>query len=261
MIRIELKRILKNYSLYIVLLITLLIVTLDIINNPVIKLNSNDFSDYSNGVFSNLLLYNTNKYSNIFAIILPVIATIVCSDSYAEDIKTGFIKHILIRYDKKKYLIKKYIINFTISGFILIIPLIVNYVLYASLIPSIEPKLFFSSTVIGENSFLPSLFFEHPLLHMNLRILLFFIYGGSFASISLASSIFIKNKYSLVIIPYIVYVVMDIVFSLLDIYKYSPLNFLIHPIKFNGAFILIPLVVNIVSFLLFYIGGIKNEEI
>ncbi|WP_035294868.1 hypothetical protein [Clostridium sp. KNHs214] len=265
MIRIEIKRIFKRKSLYVALLIGIVIASLEAFSNNHIRLKSKDFIDFSNGVYNNLMLYNVGKYMRMLQIIFPLMVTIVFADSYLEDVKSGFIKNMLTRYDKKKYLINRFFVNFVISGLIISIPFIVNYLLYASFIPSIEPKIFFSSPALEARNFLPRIYYKFPLLHVFIRIFLLFIYGGTFSSIALASSIYSRNKYVITIIPFIVYMAMDViapmVFPMVSGYRYSPMMFLFNPTGYNHMFIAVPLILITACFSIFIIGGMKNELI
>ncbi|MGL4731112.1 MAG: hypothetical protein ACRCW0_05975 [Clostridium sp.] len=261
MIKIEIQRIFKRPSFYVALLVGVLIAFLEAISNNHIRLNSDDFIYFSNGVYNNLMLYNLGKYIRMLQTVFPLIVTIAFADAYLEDLKSGFIKNIITRYDKKKYLITRFWVNFVISGLIIAIPFIVNYMLYASFIPSIEPKVFFSSPVLEQRDFLPYIFFNFPLLHVFTRIFLLFVYGGTFSSIALASSIFFKNKYVITILPFIVYIGMDVAIPMVLSYRYSPMMFLFFPYGYNHMFIALPLILITACFSIFTIGGMKNELI
>lgn len=261
MIKMELKRMFKRKSLYVALFVGIAIASLEAFTNNHIKLGFEDFSDFSNGVYNNLLLYNIGKYMRMLQTIFPLIITIAFADAYLEDVKSGFIKNIITRYDKKKYLINRFLTNFIVSGLIISIPLIVNYMIYASFIPSIEPKIFFSSPVLESRDFLPYIFFKWPLLHMFIRIFLLFIYGGTFSSIALAASIYFRNRYVITILPFIFYIGMDVIIPMVLSYRYSPMMFLFNNIGYNYMFIVIPVMLIIACFCIFIIGGMKNELI
>lgn len=261
MIKIEIKRIFKRPSFYVALLVGIAIASLEVFSNNHIRLGSKGFIDFSSGAYNNLMLYNLGKYIRMLQMVFPLIVTIAFADAYLEDLKSGFIKNIITRYDKKKYLITRFLVNFIVSGLIISIPLIVNYMLYASFIPSIEPKVFFSSPVLVPGEFLPYIFFNFPLLHAFIRIFLLFIYGGTFSSIALASSIFFRNKYVITILPFIVYIGMDVTIPMVLSYEYSPMIFLFNPFGYNHMFIAIPLILLIACFSIFIIGGMKNELI
>lgn len=258
MIKIEIKRLLKRPQFYVVILIGILIGMLDFISNNTIKLSGTDFSINSYGVYSRLMLYNINEFVRILQLIMPLIVTIAFADSYLEDVSSGFIKNIIVRYDKKKYLLNRFIVNFVVSGLIISIPFIINYILYAAFIPSIEPKIYFSG-IIDTYGFLPNIYYNYPFLYVCIRILLLFVYGGTFSSIALASSIFIKNRYVVTLIPLITYISMDVIIQMSISYRYSPMVFLFLPLSHNFMYLLIPLIFIPSCFCVFMIGGKKNE--
>lgn len=259
MIRIEIRRLLKRTSFHMVLLFGILIATLEAFSNNIIRLNPQDFIDFSNGAYNNLMIYSVGKYVRMLQMVFPLIVTIAFADAYLEDVKSGFIKNIITRYDKKKYLINRFLVNIVVSGLIISIPLVVNYMLYAASIPSIEPKVFYSSIILEPRGFLSHIYFEYPLLHVFIRIFFLFIYGGTFSSIALAISIYSRNKYVITIIPFIVYIGMDVVISMILNYRYSPMMYLFNPYGYNHMFIAFPMILITACFYLFVFGGMKNE--
>lgn len=262
MIKIEIKRLLKRPSFYVALLVGIAITALEALTNNQINLKSENFSTFSSGVYSNFIQYSLGKYVRMLQMVFPLIVTIAFSDAYLEDVKSGFIKNIVTRYDKKKYLINRFLVNFVVSGLIISIPLIVNYMIYAATIPSIEPQVSYSSLALDSWSFLPYIYYEYPLLHAFIRIMLLFIYGGSFSSIALAISIFFRSKYVITIIPFIVYIGMDVIYSM-TVYSgyddYSPMLYLFSQSRYNHMFALFPLIVVATCFYVFLAGGMKNE--
>ena len=261
MIKSEINRVFKNKSFYAVLLVGITITTLEAFSNNNIRLSTVDFIDFPNGVYNNLILYNLGEYMRMLQMVFPLIVTVAFADSYLEDVKSGFIKNIITRYDKKKYLITRFLVNFVVSGVVISIPLIVNYMLYAGSIPSIDPHIYFSQVNVDAYGFLPGLYYTYPFIHMCIRILLLFIYGGALSSIALATSIFIKSKYIITIIPFIVYIGIDVIIPMMlqSGYKYSPMIFLFNPTGYNFMFATIPIILITGCFSIFFIGGMKNE--
>lgn len=256
MIKIQFQRLLKRKSFYIVFFILLLLTSLNAITNNNIRVPLNDFVNYANGVYYNFILYTPGKHLRLIQAIFPLLAAVPFSDCYLEDINSGFIKNIITRYDKKKYLTVTFVCNFIFSGLIISIPFIVNYMIYASFIPSIQPKIFFNST-FDNRSFLPYIYHNFPLLHVFLRILLLFVYAGVFSNIALAASIFFKNKYIVTIFPFIIYICLDIFVSI----DYSPLAYLFNSFKYNSMYLIYPIVFTITCFFIFIIGGLKHESV
>ncbi len=261
MIKCEINRVLKRKSFYVVLLVGITITALEALSNNNIRVSQEDFIFFPNGVYNNLMIYNVGKYMRMLQMVFPLIVTVAFADSYIEDVKSGFIKNITTRYDKKRYLIERFFVNFVVSGVVISIPLIVNYMLYAGSIPSLEPNVYFSQLNIDVYGFLPGLYYKFPFLHMVVRILLLFVYGGALSSIALAASIFTKSKYIITILPFIVYIGMDVLIPMFfdSGYRYSPMIFLFNPTGYNFMFIAIPSILITACFFIFLLGGMKNE--
>lgn len=260
MFKLELKRALTRKSTVVVLAIGILIAGLDVLTNNVILLTKQDFLDYPYGVYSWWILYDLDVYISIFMIIFPLLASVAYGDAYVEDMKSGFIKNILVRYSKKKYLLIRFIITFLVGGLVVSIPLLFNFVLYACFIPIIEPNIFFGSYSIPINGFLPELFYSHPFLHVALKIFICFIYGGIFAVISLFFSLFIFNRYIVVIIPFIIYLFLDILFSSIGVEYVSPIVFLFfNIIPYTNLIFLIAISTLVLLMISFLFGGKRYE--
>lgn len=207
-----------------------------------------------------IYLYPTAS-ENIYKLIFPLLAAIAYADSYAEDFNTGFIKNILTKVKKKKYLRIRYIVNFCLGGFIVILPLMLNFLCTMAVYPLIEPNFYYGSNLVIESSFLPDLYYQHPFLYILLRIFILFFVGGMFASLGLAVSVFIKNRYVIVIFPFLIFMVLDIIIGVLlpSIPNLSDV-FMKNLGAINALFGY--LFVGIIgSYLCFYFVGGKNETI
>ncbi|MCM3734260.1 hypothetical protein M3215_00010 [Bacillus cytotoxicus] len=144
--------------------------------------------------------------SNIYSLIFPLLAAVAYADSYAEDFNTGFIKNILTKVEKKTYLRVRYIVNFCVGGCMVIIPLIFNFLCLMSVYPLIEPSFYYGSSRVIKDSFFPDFYYQHPFWYILLRIFILFFVGGMFSSLGLALSVFVKNRYVVVIFPFLIFI-------------------------------------------------------
>lgn len=248
----------KNTTLFILILGSI-IALLDVIENNVIHLKPSDYWDYPLGVYNWWFLFNPEVYLSIIITVFPLLASVPYADSYIEEKKSGFLKSILLRQNKSKYLIRKFLINFAIGGIASIVPLVLNLLVYFSLLPAIKPNLYFGNIPII--SFLPDLYINHPLVYIILRIGNCFIFGGIFASIALTCSLFVENRYIIIGIPFFIYTILDIVLDTLNLQKYSPLKFLFLDVPFTYGIYVIAITTIILLFAAFYFGGEKSENI
>ena len=99
------------------------------------------------------------------------------------------------------------------GGLVTMHPLLLNLCATMMFIPALKTS--------GNGLFIPSgayirgnLFCEHPLIYVLIYVLQFFIYGGSFALVSLAVSFFIDNTFLVIIYPFVTYYGLGIISTL-----------------------------------------------
>lgn len=197
---------------------------------------------------------------NIYILIVPLLASLAFSDAYAEDFNSGLVKGILTRVEKKKYLITRYAVNFITGGIVTILPLTINFLGEMTAFPSIDNNYFYGMPLVLESSFAPNIFYHHPFLYVIVRLLLLFLLGGMLASLGLSLSTIVKNRYIVLVFPYLVFIGVDV---LADTFggKYSIIDLFLENVQANWGILFYLLVGIIGSYLWFYIAGVKNETI
>ncbi|TDU11121.1 membrane-spanning protein [Bacillus subtilis] len=248
----------KSTTLFILILGSLIAI-LDVVENNVIHLKPSDYWDYPLGVYNWWFLFNPEIYLSIIITVFPLLASVPYADSYIEEKKSGFLKNILLRQNKNKYLTTKFFINFLIGGMASITPLVLNLIVYFSLLPAIKPNIYFGNIPVF--GFLPDLYVNHPLIYIILRIGNCFIFGGIFASIALTCSLFVENRYIAIGIPFFIYTILDIILDTFNFQSYSPLKFLFLDVPFTYGIYVIATVTIIIFFVVFCVGGKKSENI
>ena len=204
-------------------------------------------------------MYFSGETYYIYALIFPLLATLIYSDAYAEDFNTGLIKNILTRIEKKSYLAKRFVMNFLMGGGMAIVPLLINFLAQMLAYPLIENNYFFGMVLVTENSFWPDLFYQNPMAYVIVRLFLLFLLGGTISSTGLAFSTMFKNRYIIVILPFLLILGLDVFFNTLGIPSISQI--FLWNVKANwaiGGFLGIGFVF---SFILFFYLGEKNETI
>ncbi|MBW6411667.1 hypothetical protein [Clostridium weizhouense] len=215
---------------------------------------------YEISSYDNFIFFNLNSISNILILIFPILSVLSYSDSYLEDINSGFIKCIHTRYSKKKYLMYKFLSNFVVGGLGFVIPLIINFIILILSYPSLPTHAILGKQTILCGGLFPALFYTYPILYIALWLVIYFMYAGAFASISLGVSTIIKNKFVVLFIPFLLCNVIGILLDITNKHSYSPLSFLYLSIKQDIKVIILEFIgIMIVSMSLFYLGGTKNE--
>lgn len=260
---IEIKRAFSRLSFKIAISIGVIFCILSLIEMPVYRGNVMDsyIKGFINTPFSNFMLFRLNVISNFLIIIMPIISTLSYSDSYIEDVKSGFIKSIYTREKKYSYLIAKYFANFIISGIAFSIPLLLNYIILILLYPSIQPDPILSGVTIMKGGLFPQLFYSHSNIYIIMWITIYFLYSAAFASIALCFSKLLKHKFVILFTPFVLYFLVEVFAEISNKMEYSPQAFLYLSLKQDFFIILSEFIfIFVITFIIFCFGG-SNDEI
>lgn len=263
MFYIEIRRAFSRVSFKISVLIGMVFCIASLIKSPMYT--GDILKNYINGSvhapFDNFIMFTSNPISNLLIIILPLINTLSYSDSYLEDLKSGFIKSIYTRYEKSKYLVSKYCANFIVSGLAFSIPLLINYFVLILLHPSLQPDPILGKQTIMFGGLFPKLFYSRPNLYIMMWITIYFLYSGAFASIALCVSQFIKNKFIVLAIPFTLFYLSEGFAEIVNKMEYSPESFLyLYNDQHFSIIILEFVIITTITFIVFCIGGLHNEN-
>jgi len=265
MLKLELKRGLKRKSF----IIALIFCAINIIKNDYYYL-SMPYANYPYfledfmkcGIVSsceNFIMFRFTDVSNILFCIMPIIVSIAYGDSYLEDLNSGFLKSIFSRCSKNKYFINKFFANFVLAGIAFTLPLLINFLIHICFEATLQPEILNTNNLrIGSLNL--DLYLNHPMIYTFLWLFIYFIFSGAIASISLAVSIITRNKFIVLVIPFIVMQLTSIFFAVINIRSYSPINFLYLYSDANILSMVISFIVMVLStFMIFYWGGKHNE--
>jgi len=169
--------------------------------------------------------------TGLFFMLVPILAVIPYGWSYFSEKKSGYIKNITTRVSREKYFISKYIATFLSGGLVVVIPLVLNFIICACVMaaytPDVNEVIYFG---IYEESLWSEVFYNSPLLYRLLYIMLNFVFSGLWATMVFAVSFFVKNRFALMIGPYLLLIFVKFLSEnvLMDIlyYEVSPFNFL-----------------------------------
>lgn len=272
MLQIELKRGLRRKTFVAALVICILFCVFEylIYNYPYYSVSlkyTATLSDYL-GVYLKgsainsydfFIFFSLTPLANILFILMPVLVAISYSDSYLEDLNSGFLKNILTRCSKKKYYVSKFLANFIISGITISIPLLINFLLTITTQVSGPPYKLITATALNGNLNM-DMYLNHPFLYVLMWIGIYFLFAGAISSIALAFSIVTRNKFIVLITPFIVVQVIDILFKVMNLMDFSVSKFLYLYFNINPWAMAVTFLVMIsATFIAFYFGGKKNE--
>ncbi|MBB2481715.1 hypothetical protein H5P36_16150 [Bacillus sp. APMAM] len=258
MFKLEVSRIKKNPIFWLVIILGFILAVIPVIDLWPHGVTKDYYVDYPMSAYISWMFFTGNTY-HIYSLIFPLLATLAYSDAYAEDFNSGFIKNILTKVNKNKYLRVRFIVNFLVGGSVSTFPLIVNFLGEMTAFPLIENNQYFGMPIVIEDSFWPQLFYSHPFLYVMLRMLIIFLFGGMLASLGLAFSTIIKNRYIVLIFPFLIVLIIDILLTSLRMNSLS--DIFLWNVK---ASIEIPsfLIVGLAgTFIWYYVLGDKHETI
>ena len=225
------------------------------------------FSFYNSWVGGEAL----SLFQSLFFNLLPIGAAIPFAWSYHTERKSGYLKNIASRTDKKKYFIAKTIAVFTSGALVVLIPLIVNIAIVSAFVPSIDPfagYTFYNYHYVGEMWI--EYYFTNPALYVALYVLLDSLYGGIFALLSFATAFYIKNILAVLFLPYFfvtaVGYLQSVVYANIYVtvtYEFNPAVYL-HSLMYGGSrmwWIVLPTTLFLLIFSLgtIFIRGFKDE--
>ncbi|MDD3278018.1 MAG: hypothetical protein PHG16_03940 [Lachnospiraceae bacterium] len=204
LLKMEYHRLLRSKILYIALGINILIILMQIFSEIV---------PYAEGTMK-IVVYpltlfekwiggeNSSVYPTMYFMLAPLISAIPYGGSLQEDLKTGYIKNICTRGRKKDYLAAKYIVTFS-TGLISVIPLVLNFLITAVILPATLPQastLFYSVKAI---SMLGETFYTQPYLYLFIWLVLDILFFGFIATISLVIVFFSEYVYVAILAPFL----------------------------------------------------------
>lgn len=211
-------------------------------------------------VYNNFIFFNLTSISNIYYIMLPLIAGIVYCDSYIEDKKSGYIKFVFIRKEKVNYFISKFLSNFISTGIAVSLPLLIGFLINLLTYPSVPTHASLGITTIMSGGLFASLFYKHPFIYTILWILIYFVYAGIFATAGLTFSIFVENKFIVSIFPFVLWVAIEVVCEIFDKGLYSPYQFLfLSRAQMFNVIAGEAIICIFISILIILIGGLRSE--
>ena len=164
--------------------------------------------------------------SYIFFFILPVLAVLPYADTFFTDIKSGFAKNLLLRVKRRHYFFAKYIAAFLAGGAAVVIPLLLNLLSAAMVLPAILPQATSDNHAIGIFSMWHGLYYTHPFVYQFLYMGLDFLFAGIFAAAALTVTRLAQNRIVTLLSPFILYIFLSAVFDFLGVYNWAPMEFL-----------------------------------
>lgn len=217
LLKIELKKAFQNKVFLLMLGVGVLIAMLSVIQNlpKYYELLQNNAYAAQKGIQANPTLPLYTPYSNwigndfaysmtpLFYTLFPLLACLAYGWSYFGERKSGYVMNVAVRTRKKsQYFLAKYIAVFLSGGVVVSLPMLLNFLVISCFIPAYQPDLFYEMYYRVSSHFLRDWFYAAPQLFISVILALNFLFGGLLAACSMAITFFVKNKFAVVLLPF-----------------------------------------------------------
>lgn len=168
--------------------------------------------------------------TTLFFTLLPILCVLPYSWSFFSERRSGYIRQIVSRSSRKTYFLSKYIATFTAGALVILIPMLLNFMLVSSFIPAISPNINYDIYYnVPSANMGAELFYSQPFFFVLMRMFTAALYAGLIATSVISLSFFVKNRFAVLLIPFLALLVLNY-FSEALVVKYgieiSPLDFL-----------------------------------
>lgn len=225
--KIELHRALKSRGLLVALTIGLLISFSHFILTILPLKDNITLSDYPLSVFGKWMCGDDSSvFPVMYYFIVPILASLPFAGSYKEDIDSGYIKNITTRISRKEYLKAKYLVTFLIGGVVSILPMVINFLLTAMVLPAVIPQACTGYFPIFSYSMLGNLFYSHPYIYLMIYMIINFVFLGLLSTLALVAAYICDNLFTTILSPFIMYLFVYAVTQITKAHMLCPFGFL-----------------------------------
>lgn len=273
MLKIELNRALKSRSFYVSLLIGIIISIAQIIMEVISKADDplklfTGGTTYPYSVFNSWIGgHINNPYQIAYLTIFPILATLPFGISYHMDLKKGYVKNVYTRTNRINYCMAKYISTFLLAGTAVVLPMLINLMVTSAILPSLVPATNGVFSLTGLNLW-SEIFYVHPYLYIGIYMIIYFIYGGVFASLALAGAFFVDNVFLLTLFPFIIYyglgIISPYIYKFTNVRAISPAWILntTQPYTIKLITLVVEgLLIGLICFVIFLWKGVKHDTL
>lgn len=284
----EMRKLLKNQLLYIILFIIILIIIANAVMGSIQYHNDYDLYKRLYSEFPDAIsMVSSHQYwmglsdsffSSFFYFIFPLLIGIPIVDSIFREKVSGNVEHILTKESRFRYYCRKFIFTY-ISGVILFaLPLLIG-ILISNLVSGqwnfsaytdVYKKMINGTASFADNVFdgqkkemFSGLLAKSPYLYIVIYYLIASLYAGMYACFGLAISLFSKNRYIIILSPLILYLGFWLLCSLVGKVSIDPFNFLdprqpVNNLSYSSFYI--NFIVGMLTIVFIYIVGVKKNS-
>lgn len=274
LLKIEFKRLFKSRLLYISLIIGTALAAGSFVNYVVPCFNV--LKGFTGGMTFPFSVFNRwmgsamgkEPFSTAYVYVCMLLAALPYCGLFVKDNKNQYILQYYSRVSRKSVHVSRFITTFISGGMIVFIPVLLNFMMTTMFLPALNPVE--NGEFLNRGlSFMADLYCNHIFIYTFIYMIQMFLYGGAFSVISLAVSFFLDNSFLTVKTPFVGFygigVISTICKNLFGTYSFSPMSIMCpsHLIMDQSlfAFIMEPVLVTLISGIVFFVKGADNEAL
>ncbi|MGN7323162.1 NADH dehydrogenase FAD-containing subunit [Bacillus altitudinis] len=284
----ELRKLIKNKLLYIVLFISIFIVLANAIMGSI---QYNTEFDLYNRLYSEfpdaIAMISPHQYwmglsdsffSSFFYFIFPLLIGLPIVDSVFREKSSGNIEYILTKESRLRYYSRKFIFTYFSGVILFAIPLLIGIIISNlvngqwdfSSYTDVYKKVMNGTASFADNVFdgqkkemFSDLLAESPYFYICIYYLIAAFYAGMYACFGLAISLFLKNRYIVILSPLMLYLGFWLLCSLIGKVSVDPFNFLdprqpVNNLSYSSFYI--NFIIGMLTIVVIYILGVKKNS-
>lgn len=211
--------------------------------------------------FTEWIGFNTNAWTILYYAALPLLCALTFNLMSSDDLKSGFLWHVITKTGLQRYLSKQYCVT-VIGGFITAaLPLLLDFLGLAVFLPIIKPDVILNSNlfVSPSTTYFSQLFYQHPFQLMLIYCLLAGLLGSCYAVLALTVAIWTNKQFPAIATGFILTLCCNVLAASFPKMFFSPILIVIgvSPIIIPSFYWLVGLLLTtlIVTFIRHYLGG------
>ncbi|MFS3912960.1 NADH dehydrogenase FAD-containing subunit [Bacillus australimaris] len=284
----EIRKLIKNKLLYIVLLISILITVANAIMGAIqyhadYALYSRLYSEFPDAIamvsaHQYWMGLSDSFFSSFFYFIFPLLIGIPIVDSIFREKSSGNVEYILTKESRFRYYSRKFIFTYLSGTVLFAFPLLIG-ILISNLVSGqwnfsaytdVYNKMINGTASFADNVFdgqkkemFTDLLAKSPYLYICIYYLIASFYAGMYACFGLAISLFLKNRYLVILSPLMLYLGFWLLCSLIGKVSIDPFNFLdprqpVNNLSYSSFYI--NFIIGMLTIVIIYILGVKKNS-
>lgn len=190
---------------------------------------SSELKDYFDGRLHVTIfyMYNVSIFSGIIGAILPIISVLPIVNILVEESSSGYEGIAMLRSTRRRYVAAR-ILSTIISGIFVIL---IGSILFIAFLKIIGINLSISGNINPEDGLIDGTIYYrltengHPIISLCLMVFIFLLTAIPWVMLALVMSQYVKNKYAIIICPFLIKELLIFVCYPFDfLYYFSPLT-------------------------------------